>query len=63
MLKNGTASVISSSVSVGGGESFIRGGHLNKGAFIRGGRLNIGTFIDGFYLLGGVHSRRRLYGN
>ena len=50
MLKNGAASVISSSDTVGGGGAFIRGGHLNKGAF-----------IDGFYLLGGVHSRGRLF--
>ena len=42
MLKNGAASVISSSDTVGGGGSFIRGGRLNKG-----------TFTDGFYLLGG----------
>ena len=42
MLKNGAASGISSSDTVGGG-----------GAFIRGGRLNKGAFIDGFYLLGG----------
>ena len=26
-----------------------------------GGRLNKGAFIDGFYLLGGVHSRGRLF--
>ena len=37
MLKNGAASVISSSDTVGGGGAFIRGG----------------AFIDGFYLLGG----------
>ena len=46
MLKNGAASVICSSDTVGGG-----GGR--GGAFIRGGRLNKGAFIDGFYLLGG----------
>ena len=39
MLKNGTASVISSSVSVGGGESFIRGG-----AFKQGGVHSRGAF-------------------
>ena len=50
MLKNGAASVISSSDTVGGG-----------GAFIRGGRLNKRAFIDGFYLLGDVHSRGRLF--
>ena len=49
MLKNGAASVISSSDTVGGG-----------GAFIRGGRLNKGAFIDGFYLRG-VQSRGRLF--
>ena len=43
MLKNGAASVISSSETVGGG-----------GAFIRGGRLNKGAFINNFYLLGGA---------
>ena len=42
MLKNGAASVISSSDTAGGG-----------GAFIRRGRVNKGAFIDGFYLLGG----------
>ena len=47
MLKNGAASVISSSDTVGGG-----------GAFIRGGRLNKGAFIDGFYLLRGAFIQR-----
>ena len=53
MLKNGAASVISSSDTVGGGGAFIRGGRLNKEAFIRGGRLNKGAFVDSFYLLEG----------
>ena len=47
MLKNGAASVISSSDTVG------RGGG--------GGVHSRGAFIDGFYLLGGVHSRGRLF--
>ena len=47
MLKNGVASVISSSDTVGGG-----GGGGRRGVHSRG-RLNKGTFIDGYYLLGG----------
>ena len=50
MLKNRADTVISSSDTLGGGGAFIRGGCLNKGAF-----------IDGFYFLGGVHSRGRLF--
>ena len=42
MLKNGAASVISSSDTVGGGGDVHSGG---------------GAFIDNFYLLGGIHSR------
>ena len=54
MLKNGAASVISSSDTVGeGGEgTFIRGGRLNKGAFIRGGRLNKGRLLTVFTFYG-----------
>ena len=37
------------------------GGGEGEGMFIRGGRLNKGAFIDGFYLLGGVHPRGRLF--
>ena len=57
MLKNGAASVISFSDTVGGGggrRDIHSRGAFKQGAFIRGGRLNKGAFIDGFYLLGGA---------
>ena len=50
MLKNGAASVMSSSDTVGGGGEVIRGGCLNKGAFIDGFYLLVGRSFEGAFI-------------
>ena len=57
MLKNGAASVISSSDTVGGGGAFIRGGRLNKG----GVYSRFLPFGGGAFIRGSVYSKH--YGN